>query len=263
LTTLVKEQRTRRIAVLFGGGTSDASVASVLPSLLQESSTDITGLFLEDLRILRLAELPFTTELCRVSMVRRPLTIGELERQMRVQALRAETIVRRIAEQAGLPWSFRKHRGRLGTVLAEARDVDLLLLGAARFAVASAEFRAPTRRAESKRPIAVLFDEAGSGQRAVAAGIELAKKTGRGLIVFLAAEEAESPADLGRRIRESMGPEQGIVQIVVSTPPDAVLAAVRRAAPSLLIVGADEAGFEESRLAALQRELRCPTLVVR
>jgi hypothetical protein len=60
-----------------------------------------------------------------------------------------------------------------------------------------------------------------------------------------------------------MGPEQGIVQIVVSTPPDAVLAAVRRAAPSLLIVDADEAGFEESRLAALQRELRCPTLVVR
>jgi hypothetical protein len=136
-------------------------------------------------------------------------------------------------------------------------------LGAARLAVASAEFRAPARSAESKRPIAVLVDEAGGGQRAVAAGIELAKKTGRGLIVFLAAEAAESSADLGRRIRESLGPKQAIVQTVVRTPHEAVLAAVRRAAPSLLVVGADEAGFEESRLSALQREVRCPTLVVR
>jgi hypothetical protein len=263
LTALVQEQRTRRIAVLFGSGTSDAGVAGVLGSLVQEVSTDITGLFLEDLRVLRLAELPFTTELCRVSMVRRPLTLRELERQMRIQAMRAETIVRRVAEQAGLPWSFRKHRGRLATALAEARDVDLLLLGAARFALASAELRTPARRVESRRPIAVLVDRARGGERAIAAGIELAKKTGRALIVFLAAEGTESPVDLGRRIRELLGSKQAIVQTVASTPPETALAAVRRAAPSLLVVGADEAGFEESRLAALQRELRCPTLVVR
>ena len=267
MTAVVSERRARRIVVVFGGGSSDTGVAGVLASLVSESGSDITGVFLEDRSLFRLAELPFTTELCRVTTMRHPLTTGELERQMKVQALRAEQAVRTVAERAGSPWSFRTHRGRLSTALVEARDMDLLLLGTARQVLASAgELRATARtvqagKVESLRPIAVLFDHADTA-RTLEAGIGLAERTGRGLIVFLSDEATEARRDLTRQL-QSLGPKRAAIRTVPSTEPGALLAAVRRAAPAALLVGAGETGFEERKIVALRRELRCPMVVVR
>jgi hypothetical protein len=266
LTAVVNEWQARRIVVVFGGGSSDTGVAGVLASLVPESGTNITGVFLEDRSLLRLAELPFTTELCRITTTRRPLTLGELERQMRIQALRAEQAVRRVAEHAGSHWSFRTHRGRLSTALAEARDVDLLLLGNARQVLASAgELRATARivqagNVESLQPVAVLFEHTDTAARALEAGIGIAERTGRGLIVFLSDEAREARPYLTRQL-QSLGPKRAAIRTVPG--PGALLAAVRRAAPVVLIVGAGETGFDEARIGGLQRELRCPMVVVR
>jgi hypothetical protein len=265
---VVGEQHTRRIVVVFGGGSSDTGVAQVLASLVSESSADIMGVFLEDHTLFRVAALPFTTELCRITTMRRSLTTGELKCQMKVQALHAEQAVRRVAERAGSPWSFRKHRGRLSTALAEARDVDLLLIGTARGALASAgELRATARTAragevESLELIAVLVDRADNAPRALDAGIELAERTGRGLIVFLSDEAKEAHLALSRRLH-LLGPNRAAIRTVPASGTGTLLAAVRRAAPAVLIVGASETGFEEPRIGVLQRELRCPILVVR
>ena len=268
MTAAVDERRARRIVVVFGGGSSDASVAGVLASLVSESGADITGVFLEDRSLFRLAELPFTTELCRITTTRRPLTTNELTRQMKVQALRAERAVRSIAERAGSTWSFRTHRGRLSTALAEARDVEVVLLGTARRALASAgELRATARMVragatESLRPVAVLFDQPDAGARALNAGIELAERTGRGLIVFLSGEAMDAQSDLTRKL-QPLGPKRAAIRTVPSTEPRALLAAVRRAAPVVLMVGAGETGFEDPRISVLRSDLRCPMVVVR
>jgi len=264
LTAIVHQRRARRIAVVFRGGSSDTSVAGVLASLVSESGVDITGVFLEDHSLFRLAELPFTTQLCRITTTQRSLTTGELERQMKVQARHAEHAVRSVAERARSPWSFRRHRGRLSTALAEARDVDFLLLGAARRALASAgELRATARMVgESLRPVAVLFDQAGTAARTLDAGIELAERTGRSLTVFLPDEASAAHPDLTRQL-QALGPKRTAIQTVPSAKPGALLAAVRRAAPAVLVVGAGETGFEEARVDALQRELRCPMVMVR
>lgn len=264
----VTERGARRVVVVFGGGSSDTSVAAVLASLVTERGADIAGVFLEDQTLFRLAELPFTTELCRITSVQRPLTTGELERQMKVQALYAKQAVRQVAEQVGSPWSFRKHRGPLSTALAEARDVDLLLIGATRRALASAGELLATARmvrsgdVESQRPVAVLFDHAETTGRALDAGIELAERTGRALIVFLSDGAAEVYPTIVQRL-QSLGPKRAAVRKVPRTAPGALLAAVRHAAPAVLIVSASETGFEEPRIDALQRELRCPMVVVR
>ena len=255
MTPVVDERRVRRIVVVFGGG-SDASVAQVLASLVPERDADITGVFLEDHTLFRLAELPFTSEVCRITTVRRPLTARELKRQMKVQALRAEQALRLVAERAGSPWSFRTHRGRLSTALAEARDVDVLLLGTSRWALASAG------EGELLRPIAVLFDHTDTGVPALNAGIELAERTGRRLIVFSSDAPIEVQSDLARQLR-SLGPKRAAVRVIQSAEPGALLMAVRRTAPAVLIVGAAEAGFEEPRIGSLQRALRCPIAVVR
>jgi phage terminase large subunit-like protein len=154
----------------------------------------------------------------------------------------------------------------LSTALAEARDVDLLLIGTARGALASAgELRALARTApagevESLQLIAVLVDRADTAARALDAGIELAERTGRDLVVFLSDEAMEAHLDLSRRLR-SLGPKRAAVRTIPE--PRALFAAVRRAAPAVLIVGTSETGFEEPKIGALQRELRCPMVVVR
>jgi hypothetical protein len=257
----------RKIVAVFGGS-GDESVAGLLGSLVSGRQADVAGVFLEDSTLFRLAELPFVTEVCRITTVRRPLTTRELERQMKVLALRAEQAVRMIAERAGSRWTFRKHRGRLTTALAETAEVDLLLIGTTRWALASSgEVQATARtlraaEAEAKQPVVVLFDESAASGRAVDAGVELADRTGRSLIVFVPAKMAEAPPDLGPRLAP-LGPKRATIRSVTSSEPSTLLSAIRRAAPAVLVVGADEAGFEESRIGALRAAFRCPMMVVR
>lgn len=268
MTAVSDERRARHIVVVFGGGRANTSVTGLLASLVSEDGADITGVFLEDRSLFRLAELPFTTEVCRITTIRRPLTTRSLERHMKVQALRAERALRRVAERVGSPWSFRTHRGRLSTALAEARDVDFVLLGTARRVLASAGEVSATartvraREAETLRPVAVFFDHTETAVYALDAGIDLAERMGRALIVFLSEEVAEALPDLTRRL-QSLGPKRSATRMVASAEPAALLSAVRRAAPAVLIVGTGETGFDEPKVSALQRELRCPMIVVR
>ena len=70
MTAVVDERRARRIVVVFCGGGLDTGIAGVLASLVSERGADITGVFLEDHNLFRLAELPFTTELSRITTTR-------------------------------------------------------------------------------------------------------------------------------------------------------------------------------------------------
>jgi hypothetical protein len=268
VTGAIDETRPRRIVVVFAGGSADTGVTGVLASLVFRSGDELAGVFLEDHGLFRLAELPFTTELSRVTTTRGPLTTRELERQMKVQALRAERALRSVAEQAGSAWSFRRHRGRLSSALVGLRDADLLLLGAARGALASAGELGATaqllRRAdvEASRPVAVLFDSAEGADHALDAGMRLAETGGRGLTVFLAEDASGSFRDLQQKLR-STALQRATIRTVETSEPGALLGVVRRAVPALLIVGAGEGGFEERRIDALQQELRCPIVVAR
>lgn len=260
----MREGRVRRIKVVFGGGSSDRSVAGVLAALASEGAPDIAALFLEDHTLFRLAELPFATEICRVTTAQRPVTASALARQLRVQASRAEQAVKRIAERAGSSWSFRTHRGRLGTALAVARDVDVLLLGPQRGSLApSGEWSETTRSARSQelvttRPVAVLLDRADTAARTLEHGMRFAQLTGRRLIVFLSDEAANAHPFLTRPL-ESI---RSTVQRVSTSDLGALFVGMRRTGPEVLMVSAGEAGFVESSIDALRRQLSCPVLVI-
>lgn len=264
----MNERRVRRIVVVFGGGSSDTGVAGVLASLASEGAADIAAVFLEDPNLFRLAELPFATELCRITATQRPLTVGGLEGQMKVQALQAEQAVRRVAERAGSSWSFRIHRGRVGAAIAGARDVDVLLLGTGRRSlVPSGALGAVARvvrsdEVEPLRPAAVLLDRADTAASSLDAGVRFAVATGRGLIVFLSDEVAEAYPNLTRRL-EPLGPKGWVIQHLSTADRGASFVDLRRAAPAVLVVSAGDADLDESRIGTLQRQLSCPIVVVR
>lgn len=260
----VVEARTRQVVVVFGGR-GDASLAGVLASLVSGGQSEVAGIFLEDHALFRIAELPFALEVSRLTTSRRPIRAVELEREMRVVAARAESLLRNVAERAGLRWSFRKLRGRLSAALEDVRDVDFVLVSAGHALAPASELGATarTRRAaerEGRRPIVVAFDALEASRRALEAGIQLAETTGRRLVVVRRAGIALPERHAGL---ESLGVGRVVVETLVDEDPSAFLRSVRRAAPIVLLIGAGEAGFDEAQLDRLRRELRCPMLVTR
>lgn len=266
MTALIRRAHGRRIVVVFGGGGADISLVGVLRSLASESVTDIAGVFLEDQSLFRVAGLPFVTEVSRLTTARRPLAARDVERQLKVQARRAERELRTLAESLGLPWSFRTHRGPLSSAIAEASRFDLLLLGAVRRAAfgGESEWAAPAgryAREDRERPIAALVEQGESSRSALEASIELAKTTGRPLTVFVtgtAADQREMQARL-----QALGSERAAVHLASEADRGALLATIRRASPAMLVASAGTQGLEEPQIAMLRRELRCPVIVVR
>lgn len=260
----IVEVRTRRVVVVFGGG-GDASLAGVLASLVSGRQTEVSGIFLEDHALFRIAELPFALEVSRLTSRQRPIRSVELEREMRVVAARAEGLLRSVADPAGLRWSFRKLRGRLKAALDEARDVDFVLVGAGHAMPPAGGLGATagtvrTGERERRRPIAVAFDASAASKRALAAGIQLAETTGRRLIVFRGASVA-LPA-LHAEL-QSLGMGRVALETLADEDQTALIRAVRRAAPIVLLVGAGGSEFGENELEQLRGGLRCPMLVAR
>lgn len=254
--------------MILSGGEGDAPTFGLLSELLAESRAEIAGLFLEDADLFRLAELPFTREISRLTSHERPLTGVELERQVRVQALQAERILRHTAERAGLRWSFKKMRGRVATAIEAALDMDLLLLGAARRTMASTaglhapgRSRAPTK--ERRPPLAVVFDASDKAIQALSLAAALAESSARMLDVLLVAESPEAAAPLESQLDELLPEGHAALRRIPTRSPDILIEAFRHGAPALLVIATSESMLEKDQIGVLRRKLGCPTLLVR
>ncbi len=93
--------------------------------------TRLVGLYIEDLQLLRAAELPFVREIGSASGVARSLDRHDLEQEFQVQARRAQQALATAAEGAQLEWEFQVRRGPVvSELLASASAADLITLGA-------------------------------------------------------------------------------------------------------------------------------------
>ena len=82
--------RPRRVTIALGPSTHDGQSLRALARLAREGAAELTGLFVEDDDLLRIASLPFAVEVCRATSVRRRVELAEVERQLRTQAAAAE-----------------------------------------------------------------------------------------------------------------------------------------------------------------------------
>jgi hypothetical protein len=267
---LTTRTEVRRLTVVLGGGETDAQALTMLNSVLDELASEVTGLFLEDADFSRIAELPWSQEISRLTSRAHPLRITELQRQVRVQAVRAERAVQLSAERVGLKWSFHRMRGRLSVALQASQDVELLLLSEARRMLgAAAETRALSRssglvRHETARPIVAVFDGSERAERALRTAVRLANSTHRQLVILLPGGDTED-ALRERRARATVlvGEAQaGFVRVPIAGI-DALVKALRARSAALCVIAADEALLEESTLARLREFATCPLLIVR
>jgi nucleotide-binding universal stress UspA family protein len=264
MSPALRERKLERILVAFDTDEPGATALEAAAELAASVQAELAGLLVEDINVMRLVGMPFASEICRFTAVQRRLESGDVERQLRVRAGVARRSLARVAEQAGLRWSFRISRGVVAATLLEALlEADMVALGATR----QGRVRHPTegRRAEPgpHRPVVAAYSGSVVAQHALSVAARVARDTDRPLQVLLVAESADAAARLREQAVESLrGLVVGFRPLIGADLPS-LLTAVRALSPARLVLGGEESLLQPGAIQTLLELTTCPVLVVR
>jgi nucleotide-binding universal stress UspA family protein len=270
----------RRILVALDASPHSLSALEAAAELAASFSAELLGLFVEDINLLRLAELPFAREVGHFSGTVRRLDTQRVERQLRARAGRARQALAATAERAQVRWSFQTTCGQIASeLLSAALDVDLVILGKAGWSgqrhlgsharAVLSQGRGPALiLQEGVRlglPALVLYDGSGFAQRALAAAVQLVRGRGGDLIIVLLADGADAAQSLRADVAEWLE-DRGLEARYrwLSRAGVARLCDVIRAeGGGVLVLHRDTPLLAADTLMALLNEVGCPVLVVR
>jgi nucleotide-binding universal stress UspA family protein len=207
----------RRIVVAVDASPHSLAALEAAIGLAARFGAELSGLFVEDVNLLRLAELPFVHEVGQFSATRRRLEAGEMERQIQGQTVRVRRIFTGAAERAQVRRSFHAARGMVAAeLLAAAEDADVLVLGKSGWSLVRRGRMGSTTRAVLAQgggqalilqegtclgsPVMVVYDGSPVARKALASAARLAEDDDHNLVVLLPAGEEEDT----RRLREEV-----------------------------------------------------------
>lgn len=278
MTAQHEPRRRRRIVVALGGSPAE-DLLEAMAELAGAMEAELAGLFVEDINLLRLAELSFARAFSEEGPAERRIETGTIERALRAQARAAERALAAAAARADVPWSFRVARGLMEATLIEAiREADLLALGAARHAlIGRGELRIvaqETTQLWQRRmgveaqpagagPVAVVFNRSSAAPRVLEAAARLARRQRRPLLVFLVAGTEANAAKLKARAERLLEGHRDVrYRTLIAPGIQGLIEAARAAGPCGLVLDAGKEMLERSTLQALQESLTCTVLLV-
>lgn len=270
----------RRIVVALDASLDSLAALEASAELAAALGAELAGLFIEDATLFRLAEHPAVFEIDFLSGRQRRLLRRQLERQLRVQAERARTLLARAAERRGVAWSFRSLRGSVAEELEQdASQGDLIVLGA----VGRSLRRAPgstvrallvrgtgpvmvLRRGVRLGPVVhVVHDGSDAGWRALELAASLIRGRAARLSVFLLGSQRDRT-----RLREALdwwADRRGIqVRLIQLTEEQArlsrIVGLVTRERCGLMVLPRASLRGEQEALGEVLARLDCPVAAV-
>jgi hypothetical protein len=237
---------------------------------------EVHGVLVEDINLVRLAQLPDSAELGVVSASRRELDVEHLERSLAALAGRARHELSQAASRARVAWSFEVVRGAvLNEVLRVAEGAGLVALGrsGASFGRDRPGSTARGVLAAGRQSLWLQHPSGAPGQVVLVCGSDAApeaavaaaarlKRAGRdGVAVLVTASTIERAAEVERVVLASLAAHHvtpTTSRLLVVSTADQVVSAVKLLRPGVLVLAAND-----PHVFRLLDEVSCSLLVAR
>jgi hypothetical protein len=230
-------------------------------ALAGQLEAELTGLFIEDIDLLRSAQLPFAREIIADSGRERLLTSADIERSLRAWSAEMQNTLIKEARKAQIKYSFRTVRGRrLEALMTESGVSDLLIFSRARYRLTPALDQATN--------IGLIYDGSEESQHGIAILGKLAAK-GLAHVTLINTQTQKQAQEHKYDIHHGAEwlTQQGIT-VSMQNPADKSVAALvtllKRVHASLLLVPANNELCKQSgQFRQLESRLDCPLVIVR
>lgn len=272
----------RRILVALDASPSSLAALEAAVELAAVLDAELSGVFVEDLDLLHMAELPFVQTVGSFSAIARPLDSRRLELGLRADARRARRALEMTAEREGVEWSFRVVRGPVASeLLAAALEADLITLGKIGWSPGGRGRLGSTALAvlqtgsgpalilhqetRLRSPVVVAYDGSETAQKALSLAALLRRNENEPLGVLILAdgpEAARALQDRATRWLEQRGVRASFRRLVGADAGTLARTACDERS-GVLVIPAETTPIGGEALAAFLNEIGCPALVVR
>jgi hypothetical protein len=251
----------RRIAVTLDAFELNVVALDQAARLAGRMGAQLEGIFVEDIDLLQLAELPFLHEVRRSSRSVEAMNPMRMEQEFRVLARRAERLLGEQATRHHVSWSFRIWRGSIDADLLDAAmEVDVLALSR----LGSTLTRGHLARA-GHNAIAVLYGDSEAAARALETAAGMAAEQHARINILLPVTGKTDTAAIRQAVVSRLGEQAGMAQFI-PMPDDSLPSLVEALADTgsdALILQRDHELLRTPSLRQCLGSLNCPLLVVR
>lgn len=275
------ENHRQQILVALDGSRESLAALDAAVTLAEELDADLIGLFVEDVNLVRLAQMPFAREVHLTTARFHALTDEEMSQTIRLQAARVRRALQEATRRAGIQGEFRIIRGLVpASVVTAAVNADLLILGrvsrplnrrvrlgsTARAALAQAHRSILlTRQSQAaERSVLVTFDDTDLSWRALRQAAALAHPDYPLTVLLLTPSLPEAEmwqAQIEAWLHER-GRQANYRQLTQVTMPR-LLQTVRAEHCDLLIIGSERLPVASETAVSLLDQLDCSLMIVR
>ncbi len=274
------EYTIRRILVALDASLNSKAALAAAIGVAETFHSEIVGLFVEDINLLRLADLPFAREVRFGDAGVRQFEPGSVQRRLRARAAILRRELEESAAEHKISSTFRVLRGPVDReLLAAAVDTDLVALGrlghslTQRARLGSTAQTIVTHAASAVLlvnteveggPVIVLFDGSAAGQRALSVAAALSGKVGdlRVLVWGLDDQSAFERRQFAAHLLEKVD-VQTQYQHLAGDNPAQIIRWINRQKGSLLIMGGGEINLPADIISTLLEDAEQHILVIR
>jgi nucleotide-binding universal stress UspA family protein len=269
----------KRILVGVDASQANRSLVQAANMLASKLDAELQALFVEDINLLQLAQLPLAREMTYGSTRTKQISPPELEKQLKAQVARIRQFVEDAARLSNTKVSFNVTRGQVETELCSAaKGSDLLIVGKntqlMRYSEklgrisqkiisnAACNILLLQHGSELGLPVVVFFDGSEASQRALQLGIQLAKGDHDQLVVIYprTGKQALQQQVLAQTSKSNIDPAH--VELADNSP-DAIIDALANCNGRVLLLTNETDVFTPEQRQAIIKRVELPVIVIR
>lgn len=247
--------RRLRIIVALNACRRDLGGLEIAAALAARKGCELEALFVEEVNLINVAELPFTKEVARCSGTEREIDQPRVSRAQRASLSQIQQAIDRLSEEQSVQASLRIVRGHFMRIALSIRDdVELLVLSrrgesaGGKSAPASGGFAGFRGGAVAgEQPVWVIVDGTEGSFRALQAAQDIAAAQSVRLSAAVPGQRPDLAEEVRQRVTAAQRPTPPSLRVVALEPFDApvLIRQIRQGGCRLLVVKREDGDWLE------------------